>query len=220
MGIYAYCLGQKHHPHPGDVTGLSDAPVHDEEIAGFRVWVSDLPRAPAASLDGIRIHNAVVEAASVHATPLPFRFGQWFASREELARSLDERSEVLAQRLTHVADMLEYGIRVVDPAHRTPVADRASGTAYMEGLARRARGDELDRERGREIAAELRDHLGPLVRDERVRFGGGGTLASIAYLVDRHDTGNYASRVRDYPASRPDLRFLFTGPWPPYGFVE
>lgn len=220
MGLYVYCLGRSGHPEPGQVTGIGGAPVRDERIADLRVWVSDLSRPPAASLDGIRAHNAVVEAAATEATPLPFRFGQWFATRNDLVRSLDERGVVLRSRLEHVAGALEYGVRIVDPAHQPPVADRASGTAYMEGLARRARAVELDRDRGRAVAEALRGWLDSVVRDERVHLGGGGTLASLAHLVDRHDTGNYERLVREYPANRPDLRFLFTGPWPPYGFVE
>jgi len=219
-GLYVYCLGRSDHPEPELVTGIGDVPVRAERVADYTVWVSDLPRPPVASLDGIRAHNAVVEAATITVTPLPFRFGQWFASRDDLVRSLDERSDTLRSGLDHVAGALEHAVRVVDPAHQAAVLDRASGTAYMEGLALRARADEVDRDRGLSVAEALRAWLGSLVRDARVRPGGGGTLVSIAYLVDRHDTGNYGARIREYQAERPDLRFLFTGPWPPYGFVE
>lgn len=220
MGIYAYCIGTPGHPPPGGVRGLDDAAVRALAAAEFRVWVSDLARAPSASLDTIRAHNRVVEAAAEEATPLPFRFGQWFASEAALEASLLERREPLGRRLRHVAGTLEHGVRVVDPAHAHRPPDRSSGTAYLEALARQAREDQLDRARGREVAAALHRWLKPLVRDERVRLVGGGTVAAIAHLVDRHDTGTYRRRVEAFPARWPELRFLFTGPWPPYGFAE
>lgn len=220
MGVYAYCLGQPGHPEPPPLAGLADAPVTAEVIARFVVWLSELDAMPAPDLAAIRLHNAVVEAATAEQTPLPFRFGQWFASRDELRDSLVERNEQLTRQLRHVHGSLEHGVRVLDPAHQPPAADRSSGTAYLETLALRARQDQLDDQRGRDVAAALRSWLGPLVRDERVRTVGGGTLATIAHLVDRHDTGTYGRRVKEFGPERPELRFLFTGPWPPYGFME
>jgi hypothetical protein len=220
VGFYAYCIGQAGHPEPPPIDGLEGAPVRAERIDDFVVLLSEITTTPAPTLASVRLHNAVVEAATAQETPLPFRFGQWFDSRDELRRSLHERHESLLRQLHHVAGALEHGVRILDPDHQTTTADRSSGTAYLEALARRGREDELDRERGRHVAADLRAWLGPLVRDERVRPVGGGTLATIAHLVDRHDTGTYGRRVKEFPPERPELQFLFTGPWPPYGFME
>lgn len=220
MGVYAYCLGDSAHPSPASVHGLEGAVVRSVAAAGFSVWVTDLDHAPAASLGAVRAHNRVVEAAAVEATPLPFRFGQWFGSLEKLETSLLERRTHLDRRLRHVRGALEHGVRVLDPAHTPRPRDRSSGTAYLEALALQARDDQVVRARGREVAAALHRWLEPLVRDERVRLVGGGTVAAIAHLVDRHDTGSYRRRVEGFPARWPELRFLFTGPWPPYGFAE
>lgn len=220
MGIYLYCVGLPSHPPPEAVEGIGGAATRVETVAGFAAWVSDLEAPPAPSLEGARAHNSVVEAATADVTPLPFRFGQWFASLDELARSLADRNDDLNRGLEAVADALEYGVRVIDPRHQPEPKDRGSGRAYIESLARRARGDEVDQRRGRDVAAALRSRLGPLVRDERVRLVGGGTLASIAHLVGRHDTGDYRREVTKFPAECPDLQFAFSGPWPPYGFVE
>jgi hypothetical protein len=220
VGVYAYCLGQPGHPEPPTIAGVGNASVIAEGVAGFTVWISEMDRMPAASLEGVRRHNHVVEAATRAETPLPFRFGQWFATRQDLEASLLERRDRLTRQLLHVQGALEHGVRVLDPAHQQTAADRSSGTAYLEALARRSRQDEADAGRGHAVAAELRSWLGPLIRDERVRPVGGGTLATIAHLVARHDTGSYGRRLSVFGEDRPDLRFLFTGPWPPYGFVE
>jgi hypothetical protein len=219
-GVYAYCLGKVDHPRPAGVQGMGGLPVRSEPAGVFSVWVSDLDRAPQASLAAIRVHNQVVEAATATATPLPFRFGHWVGSLDGLVASLEGDADRFTRQLDHVHNALEHGVRVVDPAHQVVTPDRSSGTAYMETLAQRAHRNHLDRTRGRDVAAALRAWLHPLIRDERVRLVGGGTLAAIAYLVDRHDTGNYERRVGEFPAEWPELRFLFTGPWPPYGFVE
>lgn len=223
MGIYVYCLGPGAHSTPGSVRGVDGAPVRIERIAGLDAWVSDLARPPSPSLDGVRAHNTVVLAATETTTPLPFRFGQWFESPAALARSLDERRERLDRARIHIDGALEYGVRVLDADHlHDPDTrpDRTSGRAYLESLAVRARQDTADRARGLEVAAALRAHLGALVRDERVQPGGAGTLAAIAHLVARHDTGEYRATIMNFADEHAELRIIGTGPWPPYGFVE
>ena len=220
MGLYLYCVGLDDHPPPEGVKGLDGAEVRAVEVGGLSAWVADLDRAPAASLDHARVHNQVVEAAAQDATPLPLRFGQWFDSPAALEQSVLERRDVLEQRLRRVSGCLEFGVRIVDPDYVADEPGRESGRAYLEGLARRERQSEENRERGLAVAGEVTAWLGDLTRDTNVRPLGRDGLASIAYLVDRHNTRRYQRRIRQFPDRHPELRFLLSGPWPPYGFAE
>lgn len=221
-GLYLYCVGGPEHPEPTELEGIDGIAVRSLETPGLRVWVSAMESAPAATLDRVRMHNAVVEASTARDTPLPMRFGQWFASETELEAAMAERGPRLERALDRVRDALEFGVRVMDPARRpdpTP-PDRSSGTAYLEGLARRGEVAEQSRRLGAEVAAELRSFLGPVVRAQSVRGGGEGALVTIAHLVARHDTGTYGTRLRTFSTRRPDVRLVLSGPWPPYGFID
>lgn len=232
MGVYLYCVGEADHPEPGNTVGIEGAPVRAVDTAGLRVWVSTLPAAPSASLDRVRSHNAVVEASSKERTALPMRFGQWFASESDLQEVIATRRQRLERALERVRGALEFGVRVLDPdrpgvdpsdpapASTAPPADRSSGKAYLESLAQREEGMERTRVRGAEIAGELKLFLGPLVRDHHVRPGGGEGIVAISHLVARHDTGAYSDRVHTFTERRSDLRFVTSGPWPPYGFAD
>lgn len=232
MGLYLYCVGDADHPEPGDMVGIEGSAVYAVDTAGLRAWVSNLPAAPSASLDRVRSHNAVVESSSEERTALPMRFGQWFSSETELHEAIAARRVRLERSLERVRGALEFGVRVLDPERSAmdpsdPVAgptdrpaDRSSGKAYLESLARREEGVEKSRLRGAEIAAELRSFLGPLVRDHRVRPGGREGIVAISHLVARHDTGAYAHRVHTFTDRRSELRFVTSGPWPPYGFAD
>lgn len=221
MGLYLYCVGEPAHPKPGALHGIDGAPVRSLTTAGLRAWVSDMDAAPAASLERVRAHNQVVETSARDATPLPMRFGQWFGSTAELTAALADRQPGLGQALDRVRGAMEFGVRVLDPSRTgEAVPDRSSGKAYLEGLARREEEAEQSRRRGAQVAAELRSFLGPAVRDQQVRPGGVGTLVVIAHLVARHDTGTYRTRLRTFSLRWADLRFVFSGPWPPYGFTD
>lgn len=219
-GVYVYCLGDPDHPPPRDVLGIQDAPVNDRRTADFTAWVSPADRAPTASLDHVRAHNRVVEAAARVRTPVPFRFGQWFTDDAALESSLLDRRDGLLASLDRVRDCLEMGVRVVDPASTAEEPDRRSGAAYLQGLARRERQAEGARRRGVAVAEDLRAWLGPLVRDARVQPVGDATLVRVAHLVGRHDTGTYRRRMDEFADRTPELHFFQSGPWPPYGFVE
>lgn len=220
MGLYLYCVVGRSHPDPA-VKGVDGAPVRALDIAGLRTWVSPLPAPLSASLDRVREHNAVVEAAMTHATPLPMRYGQFFESEAEMQDVLEERRDGLAQSLERVRDAVELGVRVLAPERPEPEPpDRTTGRAYLEGLARREETLDRSRRRGARVAAELRAFLGPLVRAQVVRPGGASGLIAISHLVARHDTGAYRDQLHTFTDRYPDLRFVVSGPWPPYGFAD
>lgn len=222
MGLYLYCIGDRSLPGPpGDLRGVQGAAVRAADVSGFRVWLSDLDRAPPASLDRVRDHNAVVEASTGTVTPLPMRYGQFFADPSALEGALADRRSRLEHALEQVRDALEFGVRVIDPEQTSEVKpDRSSGTAYLEALAQRERRAEAASRRGDAVATELEEWLGDLVRASRVRTGGRESLVAVAHLVGRHDTGTYTRRIEAFVPRHTDLRLVTTGPWPPYGFVD
>lgn len=221
MGLYLYCVGPAGTPAPDGLEGVDGHAVDCLDLAGLRLWVSDMGPAEPATVERVRAHAGVVEAASARITPLPMRYGQWFETESALRAALEDRREELARSLAQVRDALEFGVRVVDPeARRDAPPDGTSGRAYLEALARREREAAKARERGQRVAEALGAFLGGLVRAQRVRDGGADTLVAIDHLVARHDTGNYRRRIEEFPEREAGLRFFFTGPWPPYGFVD
>lgn len=221
MGLYLYCLGASGHPDPGVVRGVEERAVSALETGGLVAWVSELEAAPKPSLEQVRRHNEVVERACAGETALPVRFGQWFPDRSALDALVLERRDTLAGAIRRVAGAMEMGLRVLDTAAPAGPPDRSTGRAYLESLALREAATRAARERGEAVAEEVRRWLGELVRDQRVRpLGTAEGLVAIAHLVDRHDIGNYTARVRELSERRADLRFLTSGPWPPYGFAN
>jgi hypothetical protein len=44
-------------------------------------------------------------------------------------------------------------------------------------------------------------------------------MVSVAHLVARTDFDTYRRRLRELRERSPHLRFLASGPWPPYSFA-
>lgn len=222
-GLYLYCVLPAGHVPPPALLGIDDSPVTPVTDGDVVLWASALPRPPVASIDAIQRHNHVIEAAMDAAvTPVPLRFGQYVSPAELAVRVADRRSAWLAS-LAEFAGCAEYGLRVLEPERAPAARDvrtaAVTGRAYLESLARTAGLDRERRDRADALAAALRAQLGDcIVRDRVEPLPSAHGLASIAHLVRSGSAEAYRRGIDAARAAMPSLRFLSSGPWPPYSF--
>lgn len=224
-GLYLYCIAPDGHAPPPDLRGMEGRPVRPTAMHGLLLWTSELAARPRPSLERVRRHDRVVQASVQGGdTPLPMRFGQWFPSRAELDRKVGEQADRHRRRLRAVAGAREFGVRVLEPSAvsvEEEPGEARSGRDYMERLARREGRKRDAEERGRRLADELAVHLEPLTREEFVApLDPEEGLVSIAHLVSLGDAEAYREAVAEFGRRKDRLRFVVTGPWPPYSFVE
>jgi hypothetical protein len=225
-GLYLYCVAPAGHDPPAALDGLDDAQVTALEHDGLTVWMSALGRPPEASVEGVRRHHAVVDAAiSETVTPVPFRFGQWAATEAAVRASIAPKADAWLRSLEAWAGALEFGVRVLDPARDRPArtvhaAAMSSGREYLEALAR-VRTEERDGVRhAEEVAALVRGRVGGLtIADTVAPLATAHGIASIAHLVRRGSFAEYHERMAAVRAEQSGLRFVLSGPWPPYSFA-
>lgn len=225
-GLYLYCIAAADNRPPTGLAGIGDSPVRAVDSPPFAVWASRLDRPPTPDVSAIQRHNHVVETAGRHEHgALPVRFGQWLDSEAALLDAIAERRDQYAEALPRVAGAVELGVRVVSPepvpAGAASVEAAASGREYLESVARRSAASRARTARGRELARELHDTLGPLLRDQRTDSPATPRgLVELAHLVSRDEVEEYRDQVSTFAAGEPDLRFLVSGPWPPYSFAS
>jgi hypothetical protein len=225
MALHVYCIVRQSEAAP-DLHGLHDAPVLAVDAGPIALWCSHLEAAPVADAATLRTHNAVITAAmSEQHTPVPVRFGQSFpdagAARSRTLDDVDRWTRLLDRFAGHV----EFGVRVPHPrpgsAAREMHSGRThSGTAYMAALAERHSEESGWRALGAGIVAEIAAATAGIATDQRTSVPTPAGLVSVAHLVARSRRAAYHEALEVVRRGRPDLQFLFTGPWPPYTFVE
>jgi hypothetical protein len=95
------------------------------------------------------------------------------------------------------------------------------GAAYLTARRREILGDELLKERAEELAAWLTAEVGALAVERDVQVRPSESLVVRAgFLVRRERLRDYQERVEKAGSERGDLRFLTSGPWPPYSFSD
>jgi hypothetical protein len=228
MGVHLYCVVPAGVDPPDGTRGIDGADVTFGDAGPVGCWLSRHASRPAPTAETIRVHNEVVKAGMTgDVTPVPLRFGQWFADAATAVTEVRGDVERWRSLLERFAGFVEYGVRVRRVA-QAPAASavrdvrpgpQATGTAYMAALAKRE-ADAADRRREAEQAAVwIAGHTGAVVRDSRWEAGRGDDVASVSHLVARADADAYRSAVESLRAERPDVSVMLTGPWPPWSFV-
>ena len=225
MGVYAYCVVPAGHQPQAELKGVNGAAVELVEAGAIGLWVSRLTR-PEGSVEQIKAHNAVVEAAvTKQVTPVPLRFGQWLEDDGELIAGVTDQAASYETKLQEFAGCLEFGIRVIDPelpegARDVQSAKATSGTAYMQALREGNRQAEERRAAADRVRSTIKDKVRELVRTEREEESRTPhAVVTVSHLVPRENFDEYRERVRQLREVFPGLRLLLSGPWPPYSFA-
>jgi hypothetical protein len=96
-----------------------------------------------------------------------------------------------------------------------------TGTSFLEEKRREILGSEQKTAEAREIETWLHEQVGGLIRDEQVTIRPSEKLVlAAAHLVERDKIGQYKEKTAAARKNRPELHFLFSGPWPPYSFAN
>jgi len=192
-------------------------------------------------------HDRVLTWLSDHGPVVPLPVFSLFSGEEAVRKTLRERSAELRNALRRVARGREYALRVyrVDAELAAVAAEHSPRLAELERSAAAANPGQryllerkLDVERkkdlhgiGARIAREIAASLRPFavetsetrVATRPVRAEAEGTLIlDIAFLVDPKRLEEFQRTLTDIVAQHGSrgFRFDFTGPWPPYHFVQ
>jgi hypothetical protein len=201
------------------------------QIDGLVAWVSDVARPLRVSVDGVRAHDAVVEAAlDTGTTPVPARFGQRFDSDDACREALRNRAASVESVLAEVQGTVEMTL-ILTPSTRRMIRDlepvlpemfdaetEAPGHRYLDSLRRREAVTGAVKSAMDELAATLSHAAGSLVRRATVLEQVSPLpLRTISHLVGRDDVAAYKAAVTAVEAGG-ELRYLLIGPRAPYSF--
>jgi hypothetical protein len=169
-------------------------------------------------------HAAVVRSVLDRTTPLPFRFGT-LVTEQQLRSYISARKPALQTRFAHVRGCVEMSVKVIRELSdeiKTQVRDEiTTGTSFLEEKRREILGSEQKTAEAREIETWLHEQVGGLIRDEQVTIRPSEKLVlAAAHLVERDKIGQYKEKTAAARKNRPELHFLFSGPWPPYSFAN
>lgn len=225
MKLYVYCVTEGIDSVPENLQGIGGAEVRLFQTENLSLLVSDF----SGDLVPVYRENALVHATVVRSvldqtTPLPFRFGA-LVSEEQLRKYVTSQRETLAANLALVRGCVEMNVKIISNLEKQQPDNQdlqdKPGTAFLEEKRRELIGNRARAEEAKSMAGWLERQLGDAVRQTRIKTNVTDQLiVAAAHLVERPAVQQYRNKVQALFAERSELKFLMSGPWPPYSFAN
>jgi hypothetical protein len=238
-GRYVYCIIRSEQPLSFGPIGIGEepAPVYTVRCDDLSAVVSDAPLGVLdPTRDNVLAHQRVNETVMSEYTVLPMSFGTVFKTRDDVTAFLKSAYRAFSDVLDKMENKLEFGLKVLwdrdavireieeedEDIHRlkNQIAAQKGSTyfarmqygrlidAALQAKSERYVSDIFERLRDVSVAARANKPIGDRM------------ILNAAFLVSRDAENGFDARVKQLGASQDKLTFKYTGPWPPYNFVN
>jgi hypothetical protein len=238
-GKYVYCVIQSADPLRFGPIGVGTEPadvqtVHYQDIAAV---VSDTPiEVLDATRENVLAHERVNEAVMRAHTVIPMSFGTVFKTRDDIVELLKGAYGAFKDVLTKMEDKVEFGLKVLwdrdgvireiekedeDVRRLKTEISSQKGSTYFARVQYGRLVDAALQSRSEQYVSEIFD----LLRDVSVASRankpiGDKMIMNAAFLVARDRESAFDAKVKSVGAKYDHLTFRYTGPGPPYNFVN
>ena len=233
---YVYAILRREARIPPELTGLEDAPLSMVSWRELAAAVSPIERAAIAPAPASLLrHELVVEALCQAGPALPVRFGAILAGQDAVIDALARQSTTLLADLERVGDKVELGLTILwgteyeqekaqsePPQWTKPRSDgnTGPGARYLQDRLAHYQRETAQNSKVQALIANLERALRPSTLEQVYRRPATERIAArAAYLVHPHQINMFQQAVDELRQAQPDLRWLISGPWPPYSFV-
>lgn len=238
-GKYVYCIIAASEPlrfgHIG--IGAEPAEVHTVNYKDIAAVVSDTPiEVYDPTRDNVLAHERVNELVMREHTVIPMAFGTVFKTREDILELLRSAYQAFKDVLVKMQGKLEFGLKVLwdpeavirqvekdDESIRRLKKDISSqrGSTYFARMQYGRLVDAQLQERSERYVSQIFTALREVsVASRNNKPIGDRMIMNAAFLVSRDQEAAFDAKVKEIGAQLDHLTFKYTGPWPPYNFVN
>ena len=239
QGKYVYCI-----IHSGEDLsfgragiGAEPAEIHTVKYRDIAAVTSDTPlEVYDPTRENVLAHERVNELVMQRFTVIPMSFGTVFRTEDDIVELLRSAYDAFKDVLIKMQGKLEFGLKVLwepeliiqeiekkDENLRLLRQEIGSqrGSTYFARMQYGRLVDSLLQERSEELATAIMVALGDVSIASRANKPiGEKMILNAAFLVARDREEAFDAKVKEVAARHEHLNFKYTGPWPPYNFVN
>src|SRR5919201_1305620 len=169
-------------------------------------------------------------------TVIPMSFGTVFKTRDDIVELLRSAYDAFHDVLVKMEDKLEFGLKVLwdrdvilreienedeDVRHLKTEISSQKGSTYFARVQYGRLVDQALQGRSERYVSDLFDQLREVSVASRANKPiGDKMIMNAAFLVARDKESEFDAKVKEIGARYDKLTFKYTGPWPPYNFVN
>jgi len=240
-GKYVYCIVRTDAPCEFGAIGMGGEgkrvyTVHHKDLAAV---VSDTPIVIYdPTRENVLAHEFVNETVMREHTVIPMSFGTVFRSEDDVTELLRSTYQAFSDVLDKMRDKIEFGLKVlwdreqvVATLERTneeigrlkeEIENNAQSSTYFARVQLGRLVESALEEAGNAFVADVHESLRPVaVASRSSKPIGDRMIMNAAFLVERSASERFDEKVRELSHRHEGLlTFKYTGPWPPYNFVN
>jgi Gas vesicle synthesis protein GvpL/GvpF len=238
-GKYVYCIIHTNEPCRFGPIGIGSEPaeVHTVNYKDIAAVVSDTPlEVYDPTRENVLAHERVNEVVMRDFTVIPMSFSTVFKTSEDIVELLRSAYDAFRDVLVKMQDKLEFGLKVLwepetiireiekDDENLRLLRQEIShqkGSTYFARMQYGRLVDSLLQEKSEKLVSEIIDLLSSVCVASRTNKPiGDKMILNGAFLVARDRESDFDAKVKEIDARYENLIFKYTGPWPPYNFVN
>ncbi len=238
-GKYVYCIINSDQPLKFGPIGIGAeaAEVHTVHHRDLAAVVSDTPiEVFDATRENVLAHERVNEAVMKKHTVIPMSFGTLFKTRDDIVELLRAAHDAFQDVLKKMEGKVEFGLKVLwdrdavikqieaeDEDVRRLKAEISSqkGSTYFARMQYGRLIESALEMRTERFVSDIFEVLRPVSVASRANKPiGDRMIMNAAFLVARDQESPFDARVKQIAGRHGALTFKYTGPWPPYNFVN
>jgi hypothetical protein len=238
-GKYVYCVIKSERPLSFGLLGIGPDPaeVHTVHYRDIAAIVSNTPMVVQdPTRDNVLAHQRVNETVMQQHTVIPMSFGTVFKTDDDIMELLRSAYDAFTDVLNKMQDKFEFGLKVLwdrdqiireieeeDEDIRRLKGEISSqkGSTYFARMQYGRLIDAALQARSERYVGEIFEGLRDVsVASRSNKPIGDRMIMNAAFLVARNLEQAFDARVKDIGQRYDKLTFKYTGPWPPYNFVN
>jgi hypothetical protein len=240
-GKYVYCIIQTDRAREFGAIGIGgvQARVYTVQHGDLAAVVSDTPIVIYdPTRENVLAHEFVNETVMREFTVIPMSFGTVFRSEEDVSELLRSTYQAFTDVLEKMRGKIEFGLKVLwdrDKVIASLERDNDEIRRLKDEITRNAQSStyfarmQLGRlvegaleMTGNRFVADIHESLKQVAVASRSNKPiGDRMILNAAFLVDREREREFDERVKEVSRRYEELlTFKYTGPWPPYNFVN
>ncbi len=213
--------------------------VYTVHHGGLAAVISDTPVVVYdPTRENALTHERVNEAVMSEFTVIPMSFGTVFRTEEDVIEFIKDTADALYDVLRKMKDKIEFGLKVnwdtetvlkeVEQEReeirrlKEEITSNRMASTYFARMQLGRLVEQAMNEKSDNYVREIYDYLrNYAIASRHNKPIGDKMILNAAFLVDRDKADEFDHKVQEI-AQHYDgrLRFLYTGPWPPYNFVN
>ena len=236
MKISAYAVIDSNSKISDSINGLEGIGIYNIPYRDIGIVVSEGEQIQDITREHILKHEEAVEKLMESFTVLPVSFLTLFKKEDDVLLMMQEYYSDFRENLDRLRNKVESGIKIIWPGEtiknriieaskklnaNVAIADNTPGKSFaMQKLEKYKIDKEFAEEADRCIAL-LDDFFSRFVTEKKLeKLRSDNLLLNAYYLVEKEKQGDFKEAFQRTRSTPGDLKFLLSGPWPPYNFIS